>query len=520
MATQSPIPLQGLKTPLLDRYTAAARAAGCSLEQMRRFWNAGVVLQPRQLAAAAAARLCDEPGGPAEIGYGGARGGGKSHFLVAQMAVDDCQRAPGLKCLLLRKVGKANQESFEDLRRRLLGQVPHRHNQQRGILSFPNGSRIVLGHFQNESDVDAYLGLEYDVIGVEEATTLTFSKYKNIRTCCRSSRSGWQPRMYSTTNPGGVGHAWYKNHFITPFRQELETVTRFVPATADDNRFLNRDYIRNTLDTLVGWQLKAWRYGDWDIAAGQYFTNWRAQVDGRPHHVIPPFDIPRGWRCWISLDYGFTHYTTCYLLAQDGDGNLYLVDEHGERGWLPQRHAPAIHAMLARHGLAAGTLWRQVAGPDLFAKKAPQEGGMTLAETYERLGLKFESANDDRVNGAAEILNRLGDCESDPPIAPRLFVFERCARLIETLPALEHDPHRPEDVLKVDCDDEGLGGDDWYDGARYGVMAAWTPPGGWAQKPEVLAALRTAPAKTTDPEPEPQLDPPPAPPTFLKVPTR
>jgi hypothetical protein len=35
-----------------------------------------------------------------------------------------------------------------------------------------------------------------------------------------------------------------------------------------------------------------------------------------------------------------------------------------------------------------------------------------------------------------------------------------------------HDPHRPEDVLKVDCDDEGNGGDDWYDAFRYGVMAA------------------------------------------------
>jgi hypothetical protein len=95
------------------------RKAGCPGSQVQNFLRAGVVLQPRQLAASAAARLCDAPGGPTAVGYGGARGGGKSHWLLAQMGTDDCQRVPGLKCLLLRKVGKANMENFEDLRRRL-----------------------------------------------------------------------------------------------------------------------------------------------------------------------------------------------------------------------------------------------------------------------------------------------------------------------------------------------------------------------------------------------------------------
>jgi len=37
---------------------------------------------------------------------------------------------------------------------------------------------------------------------------------------------------------------------------------------------------------------------------------------------------------------------------------------------------------------------------------------------------------------------------------------------------MQHDPRRPEDVLKVDCDEEGNGGDDPYDTARYGLMEA------------------------------------------------
>ncbi len=99
---------------MIERATFLGTAvkAGCPEEQIRNFVRAKVLLQERQLAASAAARSCDQADGPTAIGYGGARGGGKSHWLLAQMGADDCQRVPGLKCLLLRKVGKANLDEF------------------------------------------------------------------------------------------------------------------------------------------------------------------------------------------------------------------------------------------------------------------------------------------------------------------------------------------------------------------------------------------------------------------------
>jgi len=39
--------------------------------------------------------------------------------------------------------------------------------------------------------------------------------------------------------------------------------------------------------------------------------------------------------------------------------------------------------------------------------------------------------------------------------------------MAETLPMLQHDPNRPEDVLKVDADEDGVGGDDTADCLRY-----------------------------------------------------
>jgi len=71
----------------------------------------------------------------------------------------------------------------------------------------------------------------------------------------------------------------------------------------------------------------------------------------------------------------------------------------------------------------------------------------------------------DRINGWAEVLQMFGD--DGASIRAKLFIHQRCGRLVETVPSMQHDPHRPEDVLKVDCDEEGFGGDDAADCLRY-----------------------------------------------------
>ena len=242
-----------------------------------------------------------------------------------------------------------------------------------------------------------------------------------------------------------------------------ETETRFIPARVGDNAFNNPEY-RRILEGLTGWQKRAWLDGDWDIAAGQYFTLFRRDV-----HVLENFDDSRAVEWFAALDYGPVHYTVCLLCCRDGDGNIFIVDEHAERLWLPQRHAAAIKAMLGRHQiggrkLEVSDLKRFVAGADVFSR---QSDGTTIAAQYAKHGISLRCANTDRVNGWAEVMQGLGDVEGG--VRPTLFFHARCARLIETLPVLQHDPSRPEDVLKVDTDEEGVGGDDCADCLRYAV---------------------------------------------------
>lgn len=445
-----------------QRYFELAKSRGVSADQLRNFFRGGYVAQEKQLEFHAACRECDKEDGPTQVGFGGARGPGKSHGLFAQVALDDCQRFEGLKVLYLRKVAKNAREQFEDLRRAVLRNVEHEYKSQSGTIIFKNDSRILIGHFNNESDIDNYLGLEYDIIVIEEATTLTLTKYKALRDSNRTSKEGFRPRLYASTNPGGVGHAWFKARFIKPARDGKQKDTRFIFATVDDNKFLDADYTKK-LEENTGWKLKAYRWGDWDIAAGQFFTTW-----SHDRHVRNDIRIIPGATYWCSLDHGFNHYTTCYLM-QRYDGTTQVVDEYAARKQLVSANAEGIKAMLTRNGLTPNDLSTFVAGADCFATRGITNTN-TIADEYSKYGLTLKPANIDRVSGASRLLQMLGDERDENPIEPTIFFSNRCHRAIECIPIMEHDPKRPEDVLKVDMDDEGNGGDDPYDGVRYGIM--------------------------------------------------
>lgn len=458
-----PVALPPVEPATCRALARASAAVGIPKEAVRRFAAASYLPIPRQLHFHAAAHACDRPGGPTDVGLGGARGGAKSHGVLAQLALDDRQRQAGLKCLWLRQVGISAREALEDLMPRVL-RLPHSYvGSPVPTIRFPNGSRILVGHFNAENDIARYLGLEYDVIATEEATQLSPAKHAQIGTCLRTSKAGWRVRRYYTTNPGGIGHLYFKRLFIEPFRRGVETATRFIPSTFRDNPYLNPEYV-TTLDRLTGWLRAAWRDGDWDVAAGQFFSTWNYQSHVRPRAELD--QIPANWPVWAAMDYGFQH-PTAVLLFTEFDGTIRVVDECGGAKKLVPQHADEIKAMLTRHGVSLQRLRSFAVGSDVFAQRG-STSGKTIAADYQDQGIKLVAADMDRLNGWAEILRLLGDPANGQPA--RIVISDRCARTIEQIPTLQHDGGRTDDVLKTNVDDDGQGGDDYADCLRYGVM--------------------------------------------------
>jgi hypothetical protein len=129
----------------------------------------------------------------------------------------------------------------------------------------------------------------------------------------------------------------------------------------------------------------------------------------------------------------------------------------------------------ARHGREISEI-SVFAGADVFANKG-DENAKTIAQQYEPLGVNMVPAPMDRISGWGEMLDLLGDpTREENPIPARLRITRDSVKLIECIPALQHNPNKPEDVLKWDVDEEGTGGDDPADAARYGLMARLIDP--------------------------------------------
>jgi phage terminase large subunit len=458
----------------IENMARLAASAGCPRDQVERFARAGFFPFPKMVGFHAAARLADHDGGPTALALGGTRYNGKSHHVMAQVAIDDMQRVPGLKGLFLRKVKMAASEAFEDLAHSVLRYVPHDFKQ--GQISFPNGSRIIVGGFNNDRDIDKYLGINYDVAVIEEATQLSKEKLVKLEGSVRTAITDWRARIYWDTNPDGIGLQYFKQRFVMPWRQGQQSDTWFADCHWRDNPLARQEYI-DYLNKLTGPLAKAWRDGDWDAFAGQAFPEWDYD-----RHVIQPIEIPASWSRWRAMDYGFIHPMCTLWFGKDPYTGRILVTHEIDRQLLSDRaQARVIQEETPQVGQWSVTY----ASPDMWASKADEENGLvtSAAKIFEQEKLRLTRADDDRVNGARKVHSVLA------PLAdgkPGLQIFDTCAELIRCLPAMMANPEKLEDVLKVDCDPAtGSDGDDPYDTLRYGLTKLRLP------KPEEVVAAAT-----------------------------
>lgn len=362
--------------------------------------------------------------------YGGSRGGGKSWAMRIKFVLL-AVRYENLKLLLLRRTLPELRENHVLPLQALLHEYAQYKDTEKAFV-FPNGSRIKLGYCDSESDIYQYQGQEYDVIGLEEATHFTESQMIFFTTCNRSTRTDFKPRMYYTSNPGGTGHAWFKRLFVDGDYRGREKAENylFIPAQVYDNKALmdnNPEYVES-LENLPEDMKKAHLYGDWNIFAGQYFTEFRRDI-----HVIEPFDIPEHWRRYRVLDYGLD-MLACYWVAVDGQNKAYVYKELYEPNLIISVAARKILEMTK----ADEKIYETLAPPDLWNRR--QETGKSAQELFYDNGLTLTRANNDRVQGWYNLKEWLKPFEDEQGImTANLVIWNTCKNLIRCLPQLQRD---------------------------------------------------------------------------------
>lgn len=375
------------------------------------------------------------------IAYGGARGGGKS-WAARTKAVVLALAHPGIQILLLRRTLHALRENhLLPLLKQLHDAVTYKASNREFL--FPNGSRIVLGYCAAERDVLQYQGQGYDVIFLEEATQFTEFQFQALTESNRSSglcESAFTPRMYLTCNPGGVGHGWVKRLFIDRDYRGSESPEdyRFIKSLVYDNPYLlahSPDYVKS-LENLPETRRRAMLYGDWDIFEGQYFSEFSRDI-----HVRKPFELPREWRRYISIDYGLD-MLACLWIALDYNGKAYVYKELYESGLIISEAARRIKEVNGDDEIAM-----RFAPPDLWNRR--QETGKSAIDIFLENGLYFYKSDNSRIQGWYDLKEWLKPYKDEQNVTTaRLTIFENCVNLIRTLPALQFDERNPNDVAR------------------------------------------------------------------------
>ena len=433
-----------------------------------------------------------------DVVYGGARGGGKTDAALGEWAIHAERYGENAKGLVVRRTRKALESTIARAKQIYRGMAQWQESKSRFV--WRNGAVLTMNYLERDDDADQYQGHDYTRVYVEELTQFADPKpIDKLRATLRSAQ-GVPTGFRATCNPGGAGHTWVKQRYIDegawkitrhvfecPFTQrKIETRRVFIPAKLSDNpALLDSDptYVAQLYQSGSPQLVRAWLEGDWDVIEGAFFPEWKASL-----HVLQPFAIPQHWARIRGFDWGSAapFAVGWWAVASESVNRPEGLIPRGAliqyREWYGAS-APNTGLKMTAEQVADGIKEREapgeridlsVADPAIFA----ENGGPSIAERMGMRGTWWTPGDNKRVaqvgaiGGWDQVRGRLVGIDG----RPMLYSFSTCTALNRTLPALQHDTLRPEDV---DTDGE----DHAPDMARYVCMSRpWLAPS--TQKPK------------------------------------
>jgi len=449
-----------------------------------------------------------------ELFYGGERGGGKSDYQLGYQEDGALNYNGKSRGIMFRKT----YAELEELQARACEVFPQSgaiyKTQPSSSYPFsncwywPNGATVKMRFIEHERDYGRYHGHQYTHISFDEVTEYpTPAGLLKMLSTLRSP-NGVPCTMRATGNPGGIGHGWVKERYVSngeykPFKDpDTGFVRMFVPSKTTDNQILlvsDPEY-RNRIKAATGGNdalRKAWLEGDWNIVAGAFFDCW-----SQSRHVIRPFAIPGHWLKFRSGDWGSAKpfsfgwwavvsddYRTHEGLTLPRGCMVRYKEWYGVKkdayGTIQYNVGIKMVAEDVGASIAQKDGYDEISYSVLDPAAFTADGGESLAERiYTGSGSKviFRRADNARVGqrgamgGWDAMRSRLIGEDSDRPM---IVCFSTCTESIRTIPVQQHDKDRIEDI---DTDGEDHAADEW----RYACMSRpWVN-----DKPKGVEAIR------------------------------
>lgn len=224
-------------------------------------------------------------------------------------------------------------------------------------ITYPNGSRIILGGLDNPEKV---LSSEYDYIFVPQAEELTLHDWEQLKSR-NTGRAGNVPysQMIGDCNPDVPTHWILNRQALTVFhfrhtdnpmlfkrnsRSELVLDDEGQPVMTEQGERTMR-----VLNSLSGVRYKRGVLGLWVGAEGQVYEDFDQQI-----HVVDSIKPQPYWRKFRVFDFGYNHAFVCQFWALDHDDVLYLWKEIYMTGRTVKQHVEGIRGVPGIRQLSYG----------------------------------------------------------------------------------------------------------------------------------------------------------------------
>lgn len=325
-----------------------------------------------------------------ELGFGGARGGGKTDAGLAWLSRDS--NHPKFRALVIRK----NATDLSDWLERASAFYAGTGAKRIGThIQFPSGGIIRTGHLKDDNAFGKYQGHEYQRMLIEELPQIgSEANYLKLAASCRSTIPELRPQIMSTFNPDGPGFFWVKKRFniegipLKPIVtiDKMTGLTRcFVPSKLSDNPYLNQDETYKAfLNGLPDGLREAWRDGSWNDPniEGAYYTKeiQQARIERRIGLVPfrPEYKVHTVW------DLGISDSMTILFVQKDALG-IYIIDCYSNEGF----GLPHYHAKMQEWQSSKGYVYGKHYAPH-DSNKRELATGKTIIQSAKEMGLIFE----------------------------------------------------------------------------------------------------------------------------------
>lgn len=445
--------------------------------------------------------------------YGGAAGSGKSEILLLLPLIYNFHQHPLFKGLILRRTYPELESEIILRSKEWYSPAGGTYNESKRRWTWPRGAVIQFGHAEREEDVRKYDTAQYNYVGWDESTSFTQFQYEYLSFSRVRSRSSDLPAIVrAATNPGNVGHTYFRSRFVDPWKaggkllKDSKTGLRriFIQALITDNPHILKDnpqYVQQ-LESLPEAEKRAKLLGDWYTFSGQVFKEFRLEpLPDEPDnakHVVEPFDIPHWWPRVVGIDWGYTAMTWIGWAAISPEGKVYIYKEYAETEkktieWIndfinaSEEDKNVIEKIRICHsadqkrgeyltilGQLQSALRNNGFSATVELADRNRIGGKLLLHEYLRWqqkpyvgALPDEPFNPElaerimRVHGLKAYRQYVSAYEPEAPETnlPKLQILSTCPKLIDVIPSCVYDDVKTEDVKEFT-------GDDPYDGVR------------------------------------------------------